>query len=830
MTIYNKILKFILLTISCSALVVILLLSPVVQNFLAFKIFQSFAKTDKTELISGQFSISSDEILFKDGKIKIFDEILLVPKLSIKYNLFHILKKGKTHFSFFSDELSYNNDQIIFKAKLDGQYSFTRNNIISLLEVSSSKINENINFFKFSSGINFESNNIKFSNSIISIDNGEINFDLIATKSKNIINSLDIKGDLKNIPTSIYRVFLSKGNGVYDFMEEGIKDTNISYGDFNIKFDDETIQKLYLANNDQIKEIINKDNINAKFIFDNIEYTYKKQLPKIFAKNLPLEVAGSSIHIDTTNLEIAGSRVIEGSVKFDYIKDKKIIKAEAKAQGTAKGLMYFIDQKQLNNLAESNVDLTKITGTAYSDVKISIPLFEEENTYDVSTRVENVNFSFMSDKLKMSKYLINGKFNGNKIALTGKGFINGFNSSTDIIVNIDENPKFTHKIDSIINLSKNGDKIPGIIFLSGGSNLNVNILSDEKGTRINLSSNLRDTHFQIPPISLDKQQGNMANLHIAGFLSVGKNQRLNIKLAGQDNLKIKGYINSSPGSTKLEFTDVKYLNSDFKIDVLMKDKKLTANVHGELLDLSDLKSSESKTEKDNYFNEIILKIKLDKVRLKNNIVLTNNLGWMECNNGICPIGRFSSSFSGKDFLIAEYSDNNSKPFWYLETNEASSLLRGLGVSNNIVNGYLTAKIDAPIFRNDPEYFSTGELRISKFKVKENRFLAKIVSFISLPGLVNSLSNNDIPFDLSETKFKLYKNKIIIDTSSNKGPYFNLFATGKINLSNKNIKLSGQVVPSLYGLNKLAGSLPLIRGLFGSRGGILMAPFIIEDKY
>lgn len=824
-------LKLFLLFTSIALIALTMLLSPNVRSLLVYKISESFLNTKISTLKKAKVNVGTTKLTYQDIELKLFNQTIIIPKLEAKFDLKKLFTEGKTEFSISSDTISLNNDEIFIKGKIDGYYSLRGNNIISYATISSKNIlsDKNISSFSLKSGIEYGKKTINLKNTEIFINDSKIEINGALNYLRKKPNYLKLDIALTNLPVNFYKAILKPENKTYQFLERDINDNAmIKNAKINLALDRQILKNIRKFDEQKLKKSLTDKNINGVINFENIIYSFNKDMPKVYAKNLTMKITGPTINIDLKDVITSESKVKSGRVYFDYIGDKINIITEALTSGSARGLINYIKSDHQENFKKSGIDLYNIKGNTETEIYLKIPLYLDQNIYKIKSKITSLNLSLFNEKLNFKNNVATGYFNGKEIEIHSNGLLNGYNNSTNVTIYLDETNDKNYYVTSTINLKNDGDKIPAFQIIEGGSNLNIEIDSNSKGNHLNISSNLRNTHFQIPSISLDKQKNAMANLHIHGNLKVGKKQNFIISLEGENDLNINGKIFIEDNESKFNFDKIQYLNNDFAINILHKENSLIAEVTGNLIDLSEFNNI--KDEDEEQIDEIKLKFNIEKIKLKNDINLTDNLGWMECYKGICPIGRFSSNIDSKDYIIAEYKHNDGSPFWYLETNEAGKLLSGFGITNQIKYGYLKLKIDAPIIQHNPEEFSQGNIRISKFEAKQNKFLSKIISFVSLPGFINAISNKNITFDESITNFKLYKDKIIIDNSSNKGPYFNFFVSGQANLESKKIKLSGQVVPSLWGINNLLGNLPLLRTIFGKKGGVFIAPFIYHDKF
>jgi hypothetical protein len=167
---------------------------------------------------------------------------------------------------------------------------------------------------------------------------------------------------------------------------------------------------------------------------------------------------------------------------------------------------------------------------------------------------------------------------------------------------------------------------------------------------------------------------------------------------------------------------------------------------------------------------------------------------------------------------------------------AGAALKGFDMVNNIKSGELsmiikTNIVAAEIGKTVP--IAEGNFSLKKFVTVDNKILTRMVSFVSLPGMMSAITNNkNISFSEMKGKFSYKDNVINIYDASATGPFLDLTIKGSIFTDKHIIKVKGTVIPSLYGINSLVHKIPVIGTIFGGkhRKGIFSAPYSIEYRY
>lgn len=811
-------------------LILVLLIIPQVHNGISKLVIKNIVNSEHIKLENIDVILNTKKIKFKNIELKFFENHLSIPIAELYFDIDRIFFNRKTNFSLLVDNALLNNN-IIISLTGSGKYNFRNGDLEYAPLISTEKtVNAPHNFSLFSK-LHYSNNIFSANESLIKINNSYIKLDGKITKNNYRIISAESKINIEHVPLDFYRIFLPEGHGLYKFFEESIKKGEVEAAEISVNLPEEFVNLFEDSSKKEIAKNFKPDYLKANFKIRDLGYKYSPYMPDITSKSLDLKVEGKNVKILLQNSEIAETKVIDGSVYFDYLEEKFTIYADANTSGNVKGLLRFIDPETLKKMANSNIDLHALSGDAKSKVHIEIPLSDDtQNKYEIKSQISNLTGKLLHDRINLSKFNILGSFNGEKVVFSGRGEINNFKSDLSVIVNLNDQENFSHKINANIDLASSGTEITGIKFISGSSKLKFEILGKKDNVTLEAYSNLENLYFQIPTIALNKIIGKKAIFKLEGNLEEGANQNINISLIGEDNLKIKGMISTSGNISNIKFDNVKHLNNDFKAEIITGGKVTLANVSGKLIDLSEANFAKIMQPDNKVAGDIKLHILLDSVKLKNNVMLTETMVDLECKNRVCPIAKFNGQM-GPNILRAEYKAHKSVPRWDINTNDAGMLFSGLGVTNKMKKGQMQLVINVPVPGATPINNSyTGNFHFTNFEATQNKLLTRMVSFISIPGLVGTLTNKDIHFDSFQGEFKIENGLFIITDSSAVGPYFNFFLKGNVDSNARKIDLRGQVVPSLYGLNKLMGSMPLIKALFGKRGGIVFTPFSVHETY
>lgn len=814
-------------------LLLVLIILPTSRNFLISFSITHYCRAYGIDVSYSKFLISGRSVKITDIEIKYRSDTIRFSGFKGRYSLVNLLLKGRTEIALLASDVDINGG-IIFNYSSNGLYYSTPRKLSITQAAYTTYVKSNtpnINFLRLDSEFEITKNYLDIQKLDLQIDDGMSQMSGRLGFKNSSIDRIKINSTIKDIPLQIYEIFLAPKNPVHEFLDYSISSGNISSGEVKIDVDDEATEK-HSDITSKFTDLITPENIKADFIIDDVEYKYDHSAPATTIKKLPLKLRGSIIEIDLKNANIAEHVIKTGNIVFNYLSENVEYLITASLEGRAEGLTRFLDKATIDTLKTNDIDIEKISGHSKADVRIMIPTAEgSEMVFDIHAKIAEAKLNLLGDYIQCENYQLEGIFDGKKIEINGKGIANKLDSDIKLYVNIYEDNDVICTIDSNILLTQGNATLP-VHFKDGSSSLRVHYGLD-KNMKSNLSvqSDLSNLHFFIPTISLDKPRGKKASLAISTSANQSDDtQNYAFKLLGDDDLNISGTLRSSDNEKAITFNQVKYLNNEFKAEILRNPHQTIIEIQGGLLDLSEENFETLLNQQESGTSNIKIRAVLDTIKMKNNVSLTGFMADIEYLNNQWVVAKLFSNIDDKDFIIFEY--DNKKNTYMLETNEVGKLFSAINFSDKIKEGTLSLVMNTQFDSSKKINQYNGKFIINKLLMSNNKFLTRMVSFISIPGLLNSLGNNPVPFSTITGDVMINNTTNILKVQNIKadGPYFGFYANVGIDTSQKTVKVSGGVIPSLYGLNRLVGGFPLLKYFLGNKGSIVTTPFSYEDKY
>lgn len=635
-------------------------------------------------------------------------------------------------------------------------------------------------------------------------------------------SKVQASGNIENIPLMIYQ-FAKKSipdNKITSFLQEFIAGGYIRTGNFDLNLDYANLDLNSLA-----------DKLKANLRVVDLEYKYDKDCPALSKIDTNVTISGASVEF-LINQAYSSNSVLSGVMTFDWQgKDKSNFVFNADAKGKVIDLIEFISNDNYDKVKKQGIDLKKITGQATSKIELIIPINPNiKNSYNISTVMTGVNIKAFSDNIILQNAKITGTFNGDKIHLIGTGKINNYDSDVSYQHYINDNNQsdYNYLLNVKTKIIANKQKISLLKLISGSNILDFEYKEQKDGKNsLKASSNLTNLEFYIDKISIHKKPYSKAKFNLTGHLDSNLTGNIEFNLSGDNNLKIISNINLLENKYQIIIPTINYKDTNLIGKIILGKDYVQTEIHGKELDLSESNMMQF-LEKEGDPRNIDLKVDVEQVRLKNNIMLGNLKLQILCNKTKCFSGSLDSKIGTKSFKML-LVDKKDLEEWLITCDNAGALFRGIGMYNNMKSGIINLTLDTK--RHDVK---TGEIipilegtfDIKNFVVTDISFLTRMVSFVSFPGFISFIVNNkDVMFNNMTGKFNYIGNNIKITETSATGPFFDFTMKGIIDTNKHQIHLKGNVIPSFFFVSNVITKIPIIGKIFSK-----VAPYSVDLDY
>jgi len=636
--------------------------------------------------------------------------------------------------------------------------------------------------------------------------------------------NIDVTANAANIPLIIYQTVekIIPGNPIISYLHEHIKQGHIQNGELNIKLD-----RKFLKEN-----ILEDDNLKANLHISNFEYKYHKDLPVLTKVDTNVIISGPEVKF-LINEAYSGNSVISNGVmafKWEGV-DKSQFVFNATAKGEISDLVDFIPNSAYQNMRSQNIDLKKIKGNANSIIEIIIPINPNiSNSYNIVSALTNINFNTLGGAIILQNGEAKGIFKDSKLNITGKGKINNYASNFAYDHDM-TNEKHNCLLKIKSNITANNQKFGILKLISGSTVLNFEYKKQANNVAsITVNSNLDNLDFYIDKVAIHKKLHKKAALNLNIKLndnSLDKNIEFNI--LGDDNLKINGNILMKKNTYNISIPSINHARTKLTGKIILDNHTLDAELSGTLLDLSNANMMNFLEKEGDSTHNIMLKTNISKVLLKNNITLDNFNLAIKCDKVRCFSGFLNTNISNNKKVQMSLTAKESYEQWLIESDNAGALLKGLGLYNTMQNGYIKLYLNTKRYevkKGDIIPILDGSFSIARFTVTDTPFLTRLVSFVSLPGFLSSITNNkNILFEDMIGKFSYQGNIITLSCTEAHGPFFDFTMKGNIDTERQLINVKGNVIPSFFLISSIVTKIPVLGKIFSK-----VAPYSLKMQY
>ena len=640
--------------------------------------------------------------------------------------------------------------------------------------------------------------------------------------------------ELSNFDTRILNLF-SLNNKQKDILEDFAIFGQINYAVWDVEL-----------NNDFFKDykLENQKTVVAKVKFHNTYIHYDSYFPTVDSTSGLLTIDSKNIHVAFNEARIKVSKVLGGKIIIN-LKDLFNLKMliSGKALGPANNLLEYIPKKDKQTI-DKDLGLKNVKGKACTIFNLSFPLDEVKNpSIDIKTKISGASFVIKGVEYKDLK--VDGCMNDNLLTLDFIGKIYQQNVKTKYQITINEKLPFKHTVNLKAYLSDvDFQEYQSFNLTQGSGYVEAFFNLDAKGTnnKLEINANFDNAALTFKDAGFVKTIGEKLTIKSKGIINDPDKLKLNLEIFGTNDLYVEGRLELTESDTNLYINKCIYFKNNFTAKIFTKNGVTHTYLKGEALDLSsNVELKEFLTKKSDTSSNLEIDVK--KVFLKSNVELENFVLSLACDETKCNTGSLFSyikdageNINKKKTLTLKLLPMETYEEWIVYSDDIGLLLKGLNLYSKLIGGLGTITVQTSRKNTDlGEMLSLidGSFKINGFFLADMGLLTKIISFLSFPGLLNSISNTSkVPFTYSQGIFSFKNDVLKFTRASADGDYFELTAQGEIDIDKKFFKVSGTVVPALFGVNLLIRKLPIIGKLLsgGHRKGIFFAPFFFQESY
>jgi hypothetical protein len=575
--------------------------------------------------------------------------------------------------------------------------------------------------------------------------------------------------------------------------------------------------------------------LNVSFNISGMRTTYLGGLPDIG------KVSGSATLLgDTFNATIAsgaiGNVVLKtGAVQITELHSRSSVGTiTGTINGPTQDMLTIIDAPRLGYPTRFGIKPSESAGTGEVNFSFAVPMLHDVKAEDIGI---NVDAEMKELKLPV---MPNIAITGGTMALHvdtkamkahGAIFVNGapmgitwsedFTGTVAVGTRMDVTSTLTDQNRAELGI----DLRP---FIEGKNTIQA-IFTGRNGkiTNAKIDADLTNSRLSAPELNWAKPTGETAHMTADVVFKPDQIEINNIDTTG-DNTKMLGRLVLSKG--KVTLADFKTLKLGAHNDFALL-YQVDANggrmidAHGKVIDAghfldSDDEGDGSSSSKTIRRSSLSVKAAFDVTHLKNDVWYQNlRVAYADDGQHLTAFNISSAADSSAIHGELTIAADGSRSF-KLATEDAGKMLRGFTDFHSMTGGQLSLTADlAPLPTADqkiePGY--DGTLKIDRFKVTEQPFLARLFAAGSFTGLGDLLQGEGVSFTHLEQRFQGRGEMLTLTEGTASGPSIGLTMQGLVNRQTDAVDLNGSVVP-LYGINGMLSDFPVLGELLTSRKG------------
>jgi len=551
--------------------------------------------------------------------------------------------------------------------------------------------------------------------------------------------------------------------------------------------------------------------LKASFDYEGLEVSFWDRAPP--GRNLSGQFSMNRGEIIITAKEglLGNQKVSDLEVTIDKIFEENsptILSVSGITDGLLPDLVDGF-QKRLDNNPLSSFSAE---GRQHSNIRVSLPLKPELSYNDVSLSISSTlhNLRVTSSEppfLYKSEKISTLKVAAHKLSLNSTGLLNGF----PVELNLEEDTKsFGKKTKIDIKTKLNHSHLskyipPGAATLEGSTDTWLSLRGIEKGQyHFECLSDLDNLGIELNSLNWEKKREVSGRLRFEGTLDPkGKSLSLKTVNASAPKLTINGsgfFSSTKKASSSLQLNPLIIGNTD--LDVRYNGQKI--DISGRRLDLRSF-SMEKETNTKTEIPDIDATFAIKEILLKS-ITFVSSKGKILRKDNRWVSAKLEGKSSEGMTAALELTTKNGETTVGMRSDDAGTMGELAGIGAKLKSGRLKAEFSSPQGKELSLNQAKGSILMHDVSVIESPLLLQILSYFSLQQWLST--KKGVLF--SEIKVPLSRsNEIVtIGDASFEGPWITLRISGTLNTKNKQVKLTGQVVP-LNIMGKAVGIIPII---------------------
>jgi hypothetical protein len=582
------------------------------------------------------------------------------------------------------------------------------------------------------------------------------------------------------------------------------------------------------------EDVVDLATLEGSFGFNGVKVHYLKPMPPIVGLSGTAKVGKSAITFSAGAGQVAGVRLDDGKIRLKGLaKESQKLEIETVARGPLGAALALLDHPRLDLIKGFGIAPSTVTGETATRLTLKMPLVKNL-TFDMVDLAAAANLRGVKlPKAALDSDVTDGdlRLQVDKRGMDVNGTIRlgGVPARLVWTENFYSTARFQGRYEVTGVIDSAGQKRLGLDaapYVSGPMGFDVIVTRFKQGrTAVAANLDVTETALASEEIEWTKKPGVPGFARFSLDMKDNKVRQIrNLDLKAGD-LEATGWVRlAEDGRTVESFNFPKLIFGDSDIRVTgaaRPEGGLRLSVRGPKIDLRRFLDARRR---EGPKKPLAIDAEIDQVRVGPGPPIHRVKGTLSRRTGDWDNMSIRGTVgkAGKSVLITITPGKTWRNL-SITSDDAAATLKSFDISEDMVGGRLTIK--GRYDDTKPRSPLSGVLRISKFQMVRWPLVAKLLSTLSLPGILDALSGNGIAFDEAIVPFTKKDDDLRIEDARAFGAALGFTAKGWVDLEKDQLDVTGTVVPA-YTINKILGWIPLLgKILVGERGsGVFAATY------
>jgi hypothetical protein len=563
------------------------------------------------------------------------------------------------------------------------------------------------------------------------------------------------------------------------------------------------------------------------------------QLPPIMGLHGTIRSTGVSLHVQAENgyIDLPSGRVAFPAITYtaDNMQlDDAFGVLETRAVGTAGALLDLADAQGVPIVRGGGFDARTLSGDGVANIKVTFPLYRETDQGEFRAEVDAELHNVAGRGVMEGRDLERGTF---RIRTEGRGFAaEGSATVGGLPVRLtarQEAPgarlvlRAETETDEALRSRLGFDLSP---YLTGRTT--VRLVREIMGTEATrrLEVDLTQARLNLPHIAFEKARGTPASLSMT--------LRGQTRIASLEDVVLQGRGFSVRGRVRLgedgqpnlvDLSDVRLRSEDqIAVRVERDATRTSVSITGRSIDVRPfLQRFLADDEGELPQGQLDLSVRVDRALGHDGAAISDlRLESSRLGPRVTALS-LSGSLGGATRIVGDVRQDAGRPYLFVTSTDAGSLLRFFDLYRNMRGGRLTfthTLTDLTGRRAD------GVVYIEDFRVVNDRALERLFGAAPQdpqPGPQRTLQSGTVPFDRMRVVFQRAPGVTQLSEGVLRNQLVGMTFEGQLNWRRQSLDLKGVFIPA-YALNNLLARIPVIGAFLGGQNeGLIGATYAVS---